>query len=111
MKIRALESFSGALSMYKGQETECNNKSILKDLIKAKYIEEITEKPNKEEELKEEIEILRKELEDLKKVPEVTLDAIIPPVEEKHPEELLQEKVSEDIKKTKKDVKSEDESK
>jgi Zn-dependent M32 family carboxypeptidase len=109
MRIRALVSFSGALSMGQGQETECTDKVILKDLMKAKYIEEVKEKPNKEEELKKEIESLRKELEDLKKVPEVALDAIVLPIEDT--QELLQEKVPEDIKKTKKDVKSEDESK
>jgi len=69
VKIRALESFSGAISMYKGEEREYSDKAVLSDLVKAKYVEEVTEKPNKEEELREEIESLRKELEDLKKVP------------------------------------------
>jgi len=49
MKIRALESFSGAISMYKGEERECSDKAILSDLIKAKYIEEVkAEKPKKD---------------------------------------------------------------
>lgn len=111
MKIRALVSFSGALSMGRGQERECSDKAILKDLIKAKYIEEITEKPNKKEELKEEVESFRKELEDLKKVPEEKLDGTVLPEEEMNFKELLQEKVSEDKKKIKEDVKSKDESK
>lgn len=41
MKIKALVSFAGEISMYKGEERECNNKVILSDLINAKYIEEV----------------------------------------------------------------------
>lgn len=48
MKIRALESFSGALSMYKGQEIEFSDKAIINDLLRAKYIEKIIEKPKKD---------------------------------------------------------------
>lgn len=48
MKIRALESFSGALTMIKGEETEYNNNVVLQDLLQAKYIEEVKEvKPKK----------------------------------------------------------------
>lgn len=49
MRIRALVSFSGALSMYKGQEIEFNDKEIIKDLLRAEYIEEVKpEKPKKD---------------------------------------------------------------
>lgn len=41
MKIKALTSFSGALTMSKGQEMEYNNKVILQDLLQAGYIEEV----------------------------------------------------------------------
>ena len=46
MKIKALVSFSGALSMYAGEERECSDKAVLSDLLQAKYIEEI--KPPKD---------------------------------------------------------------
>jgi hypothetical protein len=49
MKIRALVSFSGALSMSKGEIRECSNKAILQDLLQAKYVEEVKrEKPEKD---------------------------------------------------------------
>lgn len=41
MKVRALVSFAGAFSMYKGEEKECKDKVILLDLLKAGYIEEV----------------------------------------------------------------------
>jgi len=41
MKIKALVSFSGALSMYAGEERECSNQAVLSDLLQAGYIEEI----------------------------------------------------------------------
>ncbi len=48
MKVRALVSFAGTFSMYKGEVRECNDKAILKDLLKCKYIEEVkSEKPKK----------------------------------------------------------------
>lgn len=48
MKIKALVSFSGAFSMYKGEIKECNDKVILQDLLHAKYVEEVKEeKPKK----------------------------------------------------------------
>lgn len=43
MRVRALESFSGAFSMYKGEEKECSDRAILQDLIKARYVEEVKE--------------------------------------------------------------------
>ena len=48
MKIKTLESFSGAFSMYKGEVRECSDKAILQDLLQAKYVEEVkVEKPKK----------------------------------------------------------------
>jgi hypothetical protein len=38
---KALVSFSGSISMSKGQVKEIKDKEIIKDLIKAKYIEEV----------------------------------------------------------------------
>lgn len=48
MKIKALVSFSGAFSMYKGETKECNDKVILQDLLQAGYVEEVKEKPKKD---------------------------------------------------------------
>ncbi len=48
MKIKALVSFSGALSMYKGEIKECSDKAILQDLLQAGYVEEVKEKPKKD---------------------------------------------------------------
>ncbi|MDF2842478.1 MAG: hypothetical protein K0R00_904 [Herbinix sp.] len=40
MKIKALTSFSGAaISMGKNEVTECNDKVVLQDLLRAGYIE------------------------------------------------------------------------
>ena len=44
MKYRALVSFSGLVSMSKGQVGEINDKNIVADLLQAGYIEPI-EKP------------------------------------------------------------------
>jgi hypothetical protein len=41
VKIRALASFSGVLSMGKGQEMEYDDEVVLQDLLQAGYIEEI----------------------------------------------------------------------
>lgn len=48
MKIKALVSFSGAFSMYKGEIKECSDNAILQDLLQAGYVEEVKEKPKKE---------------------------------------------------------------
>jgi len=48
MKVRALVSFSGAFSMYKGEIKECSDKAILQDLLQAGYVEEVKEKPKKD---------------------------------------------------------------
>ncbi len=53
MKIKALVSFSGAFSMYKGEIRECNDKVILQDLLQAKYVEEVKEeKPKAKKQVK-----------------------------------------------------------
>ena len=40
MRIRAVENFSGSISMSKGEERELDNELLLMDLLKAGYIEE-----------------------------------------------------------------------
>ena len=50
MRIKALESFSGAFSMHKGEIRECEDKEVIKDLLQAGYIEEVkTEKQPKKD--------------------------------------------------------------
>jgi hypothetical protein len=44
-KIRALVSFTGALCMRKNEVKECSCKATLRDLLRAKYVEEV--KPEK----------------------------------------------------------------
>lgn len=41
MQVRAKVNFSGLISMTKGEERELNNEFLLKDLLKAGYIEEV----------------------------------------------------------------------
>lgn len=41
MKIKALVSFSGAFSMYKGEVEECSDKAIPQDLLQASYIKDV----------------------------------------------------------------------
>ena len=48
MKIKALVSFSGAFSMCVGEIREYNDDVILQDLLQAKYVEEVKEKPKKD---------------------------------------------------------------
>jgi len=45
MKVRALISFSGSMTMAKGEITECSDKAILNDLLKARYIEKVADTP------------------------------------------------------------------
>lgn len=47
MKIKALVSFSGAFSMYKGEVRDYDNKIILNDLLLAGYVEEVKENTKK----------------------------------------------------------------
>lgn len=49
--FKALISFSGLISMSKGEVKEIKDKEIIKDLLKAGYIEEVkTAKKKKEQE-------------------------------------------------------------
>lgn len=41
MLYKAKVSFSGLVSMYKGEIKELTDEEIIKDLLKAKYIEEV----------------------------------------------------------------------
>lgn len=41
MKIKALVSFAGALSMYAGEEREVKDSEVAQDLISCGYIEEV----------------------------------------------------------------------
>lgn len=41
MKVRAVENFSGLISMSKGEERELDNKLLLSDLLRAGYVEEV----------------------------------------------------------------------
>lgn len=52
MKIRALVSFSGALTMFPGEEMECNDKVVLQDLLNAGYIEEVQTTPKSKRSVK-----------------------------------------------------------
>lgn len=42
MKIKAITSFSGKLTMAKGEVTEYGDKAVLQDLLEAGYIEEVS---------------------------------------------------------------------
>lgn len=41
MQVRAKVNFSGLISMTKGEERELNNELLLKDLLRAGYVEEV----------------------------------------------------------------------
>lgn len=43
MLVKALVSFAGKASMYEGEIKEIEDKDVLKDLLDAKYIEEVKE--------------------------------------------------------------------
>ena len=45
MKIEALTSFCGVLSMAKGEVREYSNEAVLADLISAGYVKEIKDEP------------------------------------------------------------------
>ena len=51
MKYRALKSFGGKVSMHKGEEKAIADKTVIADLLRAGYIEEI--KPPKKKDDKE----------------------------------------------------------
>lgn len=44
MKVKALKSFSGIISMYAGEVRDIQTKTILDDLISAEYIEHVVPK-------------------------------------------------------------------
>lgn len=46
MEYRALVSFSGLVSMRRGEVREIKDKNIVKDLLRAKYIEPLEKKEN-----------------------------------------------------------------
>ncbi|WP_157888529.1 hypothetical protein [Cytobacillus oceanisediminis] len=41
LKVKALVSFSGIVTMVKGEEKEITNKEVYGDLLRAKYVEEV----------------------------------------------------------------------
>lgn len=43
MKIKALVSFSGIISMAKDEVRECSNEAVVSDLLHAGYVEEVKE--------------------------------------------------------------------
>ena len=43
MKYKALKSFSGLVSMHKGETREITDNDIISDLLQAEYIEEVKE--------------------------------------------------------------------
>ena len=47
MKVRALISFSGLVSMRKGEVKEIRDKNIVTDLLRAGYVEQIEKQKNK----------------------------------------------------------------
>lgn len=47
MKVKALNGFSGIISMHKGEIRNIDNEKVIKDLISAGLIEEITSKGKK----------------------------------------------------------------
>lgn len=52
MKVKALKSFAGIISMAKGEVKEISNKELISDLLQAKYIEEVKVKGTSKEALK-----------------------------------------------------------
>ena len=61
MYIRALCSFSGNITMCKGEIRECNNDAALSDLLRAGYVEKITDKPEEIDKPEETGEVKRTE--------------------------------------------------
>ena len=50
MIYRALKSFSGKVSMHKGEEKAITDKTVIADLLRCGYIEEVKPKKEKEKE-------------------------------------------------------------
>lgn len=57
MKVKALTSFSGAISMSKGEERDIKNDVLLKDLMQAGYVEALEAEEKSEEKADEEAEV------------------------------------------------------
>lgn len=55
MKIKALCSFSGRITMTEGETRECDNEYIVNDLLRAGYVEAVQNPPpaNKADKLQE----------------------------------------------------------
>lgn len=49
MKIKALISFSGVITMHEGEIRDIENKEVLTDLLKAQYVKKITAKDVKKD--------------------------------------------------------------
>lgn len=47
MKIKALNNFCGSLCMAKGEIRECNDETVLTDLLNAGYIKPAEEEPGR----------------------------------------------------------------
>jgi hypothetical protein len=47
LKVKALVSFSGIVTMTQGEVKEIPNKEIYQDLLRAGYVEEVKGKPTK----------------------------------------------------------------
>lgn len=47
MKVKALVSFTGAFSMYKGEIKECSDEIILQDLLDCGYVEKTSKAKKK----------------------------------------------------------------
>lgn len=48
MEIRALCSFSGQITMTKGEVRECGNEYVVSDLLRAGYVEAVEQLPPEE---------------------------------------------------------------
>ena len=64
MKYEAIESFSGIISMVKGEVRKIPNEALAKDLVNAKLIKEYV--PTNSQVLKEELKKAKEEIEQLK---------------------------------------------
>lgn len=75
MEIKALKSFSGSLSMSKGEVVNCNRMDVVNDLLKAGYVEEV-----------EETKVIPSQLEqDVEEVEETKLASVQPEQDVKQP--------------------------
>lgn len=49
MKVKALISFSGVISMHEGEIRDIDNKEVLTDLLNAQYVKKVTAKDDKKD--------------------------------------------------------------